>query len=314
MPGARLTGWAWSIAMAWVAVQVVVPAAGQAPAGSASARVALTFDDLPAHGPLPPGVDRVDVAKRILDALRSHRAPPTYGFVNAKRLEEQPDDGQVLELWRAAGFPLGNHGFSHMDLHTSSLEAFGRDVLANEATLRRYMGDGDWRWFRFPFLHEGETAAKHEAVFAFLKRHGYRIAPVTLSFDDYAYNEPYARCLAKSDSQALDWLRQSYLERAGESLTRGRDASQALLGRDISHVMLLHVGAFQIEMLPRLLDLLRERGFTLTTLEDAAGDTGYAPDLEFQSRWRGAERAAAPTPAPARPYGDLFEKLRGLCR
>jgi peptidoglycan-N-acetylglucosamine deacetylase len=36
-----------------------------------TARVALTFDDLPAHGPVPPGLTRVDIADRIVEALRS---------------------------------------------------------------------------------------------------------------------------------------------------------------------------------------------------------------------------------------------------
>jgi peptidoglycan/xylan/chitin deacetylase (PgdA/CDA1 family) len=69
-------------------------------------RVALTFDDLPDHGPPPPGLTRVDVATSIIGALTSHHAPPVYGFINAKQLEAHPADVEVLRLWRKAGFPL----------------------------------------------------------------------------------------------------------------------------------------------------------------------------------------------------------------
>lgn len=267
-----------------------------------SARVALTFDDLPSHGPLPPGVTRVDIAKSIIAALQSHRAPPVYGFINAKQLEERPDDGQVLRLWREAGLPLGNHAYSHMDLHANPVEAFQQDVLANEAALRTYMGDRDWHWFRYPYLREGDTAEKHRAVRGFLDRQGYKVAQVTLSFDDYAYNEPYARCLAKHDTQGIDWLKESFLARASESLTRGQEASRTLFGRDIAHVMLLHIGAFQTVMFPRLLDLLQARGFTLTTLEEAARGrrlrdrSGSAVELERdvpEPDARGAPRVTA---------------------
>ena len=124
-------------------------------------RVALTFDDLPDHGPLPPGVSRVDVAKRIIETLKTRQAPPVYGFINAKQLETRPADGEVLRLWREAGFPLGNHTFSHMDLNANTAEDFERDIVANEPTLRTYMGDRDWHWFRYPYLNEGDTPEKY---------------------------------------------------------------------------------------------------------------------------------------------------------
>src|SRR5262249_17843724 len=99
-------------------------------AGTGEAQqVALTFDDLPSHASLPPGMTRADIARSIIQALQNEHSPPVYGFVNAKRLEEAPENKQVLRLWRDAGFPLGNHAFSHMDLPTNSLTAFEQDVL-----------------------------------------------------------------------------------------------------------------------------------------------------------------------------------------
>jgi len=151
--------------------------------------VALTFDDLPAHGPLPPGLSRVDIAKRIIGALQDAHAPPTYGFVNAKGVEQDPSAMQVLRLWRDAGFPLGNHTFSHMDLNRNSAEAFEKDIIADEPILQELMGQDDWHWFRFPYLNEGNTAKKHRAILAFLTEHHYRVAEVSLDFGDDEYNE-----------------------------------------------------------------------------------------------------------------------------
>ena len=65
-------------------------------------QVAITVDDLPSHGPLPPGMTRTDAAKSILDTLRQAHAPKVYGFVNAKKLEEHPEEIEVLKLWREA--------------------------------------------------------------------------------------------------------------------------------------------------------------------------------------------------------------------
>jgi len=263
--------------------------------------VALTFDDLPAHAALPPGMSRVDVARSVIATLQAHHAPPTYGFVNAKRLSDEPASAEVLRRWRAAGHPLGNHAYSHMDLHASSAEAFEKDVVANEETLRTLMEGGDWHWFRFPYLHEGDTPEKRTSVARFLADHGYRVAEVTMSFDDWAYNDPYARCAAKNDLAAIEWMKQSYLRRAAQSVSAAQEAARLVYGHDIAHVMLLHIGAFQTVMLPTLLDLLDERGFRLVTLPEAQSDPAYAKDPGLPSR--------SPTTSD-----DSLARLAGLCR
>ena len=280
------------------------------------AMVALTFDDLPAHSSLPPGVTRTDVARSILAALKLHHAPPTYGFVNAKALDGA-DTAEVLRLWRAAGNPLANHGFSHMDLNANTAEAFEQDILADEATLRAQMGDHGWRWLRYPFLHEGDTLEKRRAVRSFLADRGYRVAQVTMNFDDYAYNEPYARCVAKNDEASITALKESYLRRAGESLTFAQQAATLVFDRDIAHVMLLHIGAFETVMFPKLLDLLEQRGFHLVTLEEAQKDAAYAgdpdPPLPSGGTLLGQWMAAKHLTPPAHSDEDLG-RISGFCR
>ena len=176
------------------------------PANAAGMQMAITFDDLPAHASLPPGVTRIDVAKSIIHALNAHHAPSVFGFVNAQDIAQTPADAEVLQLWRAAGYPLGNHTYSHPDANTVTAAAFERDVLADEPTLRKYMGRHDWHWLRLPYLHEGDTPEKRQEIAGFLEAHKYRLAQVTLSFDDYAYNDPYARCMKKGNKAAVECL------------------------------------------------------------------------------------------------------------
>jgi len=247
-------------------------AAGQNP------EVAITFDDLPAHGELPAGVSRSDVAKNIIRALKAEEVPGVYGFVNGKRQAGDPDRIQVLRMWRDAGFPLGSHTYSHVDLTKTTAQTFAGEIAANESTLEELMGGGDWRWLRYPFLHEGDTLDKRRAVRAYLAEHGYRVAQVTLDFEDYAWNNPYARCVASSDGQSLAWLKSSYLATAAEYISLGQKMAVQLYGRDIKHVLLLHMGAFDSVMLPDLLQLLKKRGFHFISLEDAESDTAYQAD------------------------------------
>jgi peptidoglycan/xylan/chitin deacetylase (PgdA/CDA1 family) len=245
--------------------------------------VALTFDDLPVHGPLPPGTERPDVARAILAALAAAKAPPTYGFINSKNADT-PEAKEFLALWRAAGQPLANHTFSHMDLDTSTVDAFGGDVAANEPVLRELMGSADWRWFRYPYLREGNSMERRRGVRALLAERGYRVAQVTLDFWDWAYNTPYVRCAEKHDAKGVEWLKESWLREADAWIDKGQRDARQLFGRDVSHVMLLHVGSLQVPMLKHLLELLQKQGFEIVTLEEAQKDPIYAedPGLPFE--------------------------------
>ncbi|HLJ78935.1 MAG TPA: polysaccharide deacetylase family protein, partial [Acidobacteriaceae bacterium] len=98
---------------------------------SRAQQIAITFDDLPAHGPLPPKVTRLEVAKQVIDALRRAQVPPTYGFVNGSIIEQQPDTASVLDAWRGAGNLLGNHTWSHMNLNENSTQEFEGDIGHN---------------------------------------------------------------------------------------------------------------------------------------------------------------------------------------
>jgi peptidoglycan-N-acetylglucosamine deacetylase len=247
-------------------------------AGQQRAKVAITVDDLPVHGDLPSTMTRAEIAKKMIEVFKAKGVPGVYGFVNAKNIGGDQEKADVLATWANSGFPLGNHTFSHIDLNTVSAEAFEEEIAMNEAPLRSFLGTGDWHWFRYPYLHEGDTLAKRSAVRKYLSDHGYKIAQVTLDFGDYAWNNPYARCVGKQDTPAIEWLKSSYLSTASSDIALDRKLSVMLFGRDIKHVLLLHIGALDSIMLPDLLDLLKKQGFDFVSLEEAEKDPAYQRD------------------------------------
>jgi peptidoglycan/xylan/chitin deacetylase (PgdA/CDA1 family) len=274
-----------------------------------SPQLAFTWDDLPAHSALPANTTRVEIGRKITAAMKAAKLPPAYGFVNGVQLEWEPLSEPMLREWRAAGFPLGNHAFTHMNLNERSLEDWEADVLKNEPVLEKYASGSDWHWLRYPYLAMGETPEKRLAARRFLLAHGYRIADVTMSFGDYMYNEPYARCVAKKDDAAIRQLEESYLKIADESIDYARAVSKATWGREIPYVLLMHVGAMDAEVLPRLIDLYRKRGFIFVTLEEAEKDPAYASDLDLSL----AEPARTySTPVPPPPHPDL--DLNAICK
>lgn len=88
--------------------------------------VALTFDDLPAAGTLPPGQNRSKIAADLARELKANHLEGTYGFVNAVKLQDDPDAQQALHTWVGAGMNIGSHTWSHLSLTSNSAETFER--------------------------------------------------------------------------------------------------------------------------------------------------------------------------------------------
>jgi peptidoglycan/xylan/chitin deacetylase (PgdA/CDA1 family) len=296
----------WQLAVLLLGMGSLLPGRAQAES------VAITFDDLPLNGILAPGMTQAGITKDVLAILKKHRVPQVYGFINASKLEGSADGAEALRLWVAAGERVGNHTYSHMDLHTNTAEEFLRDAYRDEPTLELLDRSDAWRWLRYPYLREGDTLEKRQEVRARLRDRAYKIAQVTLDYEDYLWNSAYARCVTKEDKDSISWLRSSYLTTASRYLDLDRQLATMVFGREISHVLLLHLGAFSSNILPDLLELLRAKGFTLVTLEQAQSDPVYDSDPNGASRfggslleqWMDVRALKYPTVAK-KPYSEL---------
>jgi peptidoglycan/xylan/chitin deacetylase (PgdA/CDA1 family) len=236
--------------------------------------IAITVDDLPVHGPETPGMDRMQIEARLLAAFRKHRLPPVTGFVNGSKIDQAP---LVRGLWQAFGNPIGNHGFRHLSLTDTSVADYVADIEANESFITTKI-------FRYPFLFEGETLEKRDAVRGWLFQHGYRIAQVTVDGDDWVWNPPYARCTEKRDWITLGRLRRTFLDAQVRYLAHYRALAQQLLGREPRHIYLLHVGAMDADQMDALLSSLEAAGARFITLERALEDPLYQTDPKFATK------------------------------
>ena len=244
----------------------------------ANIKMAVTIDDLPATGKMPAHDSRISIAQSIITTLKSNHIPEVYGFINGKKTEKEKDNQEVLKLWVQAGYPLGNHSYSHQDISKSSIDGFKKEIDENEGLLSTVGGKLNWHFFRFPFLHEGDTLKKRNAIREYLKEKNYTIAQVTDDFEDWDWNDPYARCKDRGNLKAIEWLKSSYLDSAEKRLARDGKVSAAIWNRPINHILLLHIGAFDAVMLPALLKMYREKGVEFIPLSEAVTDSIYKQD------------------------------------
>lgn len=284
--------------------------------------VAITVDDLPAHGELPKHSTRMDIVNHMLDVFKKHDIKKVYGFINGIKIAEDKENKAVLEQWIMSGQLLGNHSYSHLDLAQTDIAPYIADIDMNSALLSKLMGSNSFRYYRYPFLAEGETQIKRDAIREFLFENHYQVAPVTVDFFDYEWNAPYLRCLNSHNQQAIDWLKKSYIQQALNALTISHELSNMLLSRDIKNVLLIHVGAFDALMLDDLLTAYEQHGVKFITLPDALEDEAYKinPNIitkrpyTFLNQLRLAQGKDNPE-IVKKLYDDLpEEKLTRLCR
>ena len=289
---------------------------------SAKIKVAVTIDDLPVHSSMPSHTNRIEIVKKMLSKLKEYRVPEVYGFINAKKIETDPDTEKVLQLWVESGYPLGNHTYSHPDIGNRSVDEYEKDILDNETELQRLSINSNWKYFRYPYLREGETLEKRNAIRTFLQIQNYKIAQVTIDFEDWSWNDPYARCLDQKDTKAVRFLIKSYLKNSVDQLQRADIVSQALFKRSIPHILLLHIGAFDAQMIGELLKAYQHQGVEFIGLSEALDDEIYTIDPQVVGKY-GSEftyqvlksRNLTLRDVGLQPYNDYPEKqLDVLCK
>ena len=116
-----------------------------------SMQVAITVDDLPWNGDLPPGMTRVQVAEKMLAVFKKHHIKGVYGLINGSKLTENTDGSIILQNWVKAGQLLGNHTYSHIDLAKTNSSDYIADIAKNESILNKLMVN-DYHYFRYPYL------------------------------------------------------------------------------------------------------------------------------------------------------------------
>ena len=184
----------------------------------------------------------------------------------------------MLKDWLDAGFLLGNHTRWHSDLNTVGARRFKHDILDGERLLRPMLKKRGMQlqWFRYPLLRTGATIADKSDVEAFLAKHGYRNAPVTINSSEWVFALAYRRAIAANAPDAtLQQLRDDYVAYMQAKLAYYEQRSTDLLGYEVPQVLLLHANELNAETCTALITAIRARGYRFVTLGEATDDAAY---------------------------------------
>ena len=240
--------------------------------------VAVTFDDLPAVPPSIPLARQQVLTRDLLRTIKAARIP-AVGFVNDNKLETNgkvdPRKVKLLQEWLDAGLELGNHTYSHPDLHRIDVAAFEKDLVKGEQTVRKIQKS--LRWFRHPFLHTGRSIETRTRVEQLLRKRGVRVAPVTLDNSEWIF----ARAYDRSDAEMKQRIGREYVAYMDRKLAYFEDQSEGLFGRNIRHVLLVHANPLNADWFDEVAASMKQRGYSFITLERALEDPAYKSRDEY---------------------------------
>jgi hypothetical protein len=171
---------------------------------------------------------------------------------------------------------LGNHTWHHRLQTRSTPEEFEREILACESLAGRYPRYR--RFFRFPALKEGRSAAQRDAFRGVLHRLGYRNGHVTIDASDWYYDARLRAKLAADPGFDVERFRRPYVDHIVDRAEYYDNLVRRAIGRTISHTLLIHYNLLNALFLSDVLDALMVRGWSFVSAEEAYADPVFASE------------------------------------
>ena len=233
-----------------------------------AAQVSITMDDPNLYAsPLLSGMERNN---KILQAFEKHHVKAVL-FVCGKRIDSS-EGKSLLEAWFKAGHDFGNHSYSHENYASKemSFEKFSFDVAQAEPLIP--FTTNKQKWFRFPFLKEGDTAPKRDQMRSFLKKQGYGFGYVTIDASDWYISERLSEKLKSNPKTDLAPYRDYYLKHIWNRAKFYNDLSKRVLSREVKHTLLIHHNLLNALFLDDLLTMFNKKGWKVISAQKAYAD------------------------------------------
>jgi peptidoglycan/xylan/chitin deacetylase (PgdA/CDA1 family) len=195
----------------------------------------------------------------ILDALKTHGTKAAL-FVIGRNVEDEQGK-KLLTAWDQAGHIIANHTYSHRNLNApdTDVKAYQDDILKAEELLKQFPRFR--KFLRFPFLKEGDTAAKRDAIRAFMAQHGYRNGHVTIDASDWYIDQKLTARLKENPAADVKPYRDYYLAHMWDRANYYNTLARRVTRYGVSHTMLIHFNLLNALFLGDLIDMFIKKGW-----------------------------------------------------
>lgn len=243
-------------------------------------QIAFTFDDGPrTSGPVFEGEDRTEA---LIRSLAKADVKSAWFFVTTNNIARENNNGDArLKRYVEAGHQLANHSHSHLWFNKTDTDAYiedmdkARDLLANYGETQPF--------YRFPYLDEGRSVEKRDAMVAALAERDMFNGYVTVDTYDWYMDALLGEALKAGHNVNMDVLRDTYVNSLVQSVEFYDNIAQEVLWRSPKHVLLLHENDLAAMFVGDLAQALRDKGWEIISPEEAYRDdiAKYVPKTLF---------------------------------
>lgn len=246
-------------------------------------QIALTFDDAPMPGTsVMTGEERTE---RIISALKQSNVSDALFFVTTQYLSDS--SAKRLTRYADAGFYLANHSFSHTSANKISAEGFLLDARKAHSMIKIFPNQVNY--FRFPYLHYGNSETKRKEILDGLDELGYKVGYVTVDNFDWYINSLYVTAMGDGKKVNLENLKRLYVDVLWSCIQFYDEVAVKALGKSPKHVLLLHENDLAALFLPDLIAKIRQEEWQIISPLEAYNEpllSQYGRQFDFNKQGR----------------------------
>lgn len=209
----------------------------------------------------------------LLDNLKKNNVKAVLFWTGLNKTNEKGN--YVLSSWNNEGHKIANHTYSHPNFSSKkiSLDDFKTELLKNDSLINKY--PEYYRYFRFPYLKEGNTPEKVNGFRAFLKEQGYKNGHVSIDASDWYIDSRLVKRLHENTNADVSGFKKYYIEHLYNRALYYDSLSRQMTKRSINHVLLLHHNLAAALFLDDVIQYFRSKGWDIMDADKAYQDEIY---------------------------------------
>jgi len=177
--------------------------------------------------------------------------------------------------------------YSNQDLNELGIEQFINDIKAGYKALEPMLsGFGQKkRYFRYPYLHYGNTVESKKQIKLYLNAQHYITVPATIIIEDYLYNLSLEKMGKIPDTNKYYSLLNEYINHVVDEIQNSENLSMQVLKRPCRQILQLRANRLNAVALDELLTTIENMGYKFISVKKALKDKLYSqPEAYFGTR------------------------------
>ncbi|WP_158967261.1 polysaccharide deacetylase family protein [Paraglaciecola sp. L3A3] len=230
-----------------------------------SKQLAITFDDAPR--PDTSYFNSEERNNQLLSALRKHDVTAMF-FITTKHIEKGRE--QRLVEYAENNQLLANHTHSHLSAYKVPPADFIADVSQAHKILQTYKNYQPY--FRFPYLHHGDTQEKVDELRTGLTTLGLKQGYITIEDSDWYLDSLFQKAVRAKIPLKLDKWRDIYISHILASANFYQQLADKNLTKPVKQVLLMHENDLAALFMDDLIQALKKDEWEIITPLDAFND------------------------------------------